>query len=119
MGGEGYYPFGLVERPGAEVLPEGDRGRFQVTETAADNYVFRASPLRNIELTAPYFHSGVVWSLEEAVAVMGVSQLGAELDEQQIDDITAFLRTLTGEIPEVVHPVLPPSTDATPKPEPM
>jgi cytochrome c peroxidase len=114
MGGEGYYPFGLVLRPGADVLPEGDRGRFQVTETASDDYVFRAGPLRNIELTAPYFHSGVVWSLEEAVAVMGVSQLGAELTETQIDDIAAFLRTLTGEIPEVVHPVLPPSTDATP-----
>jgi cytochrome c peroxidase len=119
MGGEGYYPFGLVERPGAEVMPEGDRGRFQVTETAADNYVFRASPLRNIELTAPYFHSGAVWSLEEAVAVMGVSQLGADLSDQQVEDITAFLRTLTGEIPEVVHPTLPPSTDATPRPEPM
>ena len=119
MGGEGYYPFGLVERPGAEVLPEGDRGRFQVTETAADDYVFRASPLRNIELTAPYFHSGAVWSLEEAVAVMGVSQLGADLSDQQVDDITAFLRTLTGEIPEVAHPTLPPSTDATPRPEPM
>jgi cytochrome c peroxidase len=119
MGGEGYYPFGLVERPGAEVLPEGDRGRFQVTETASDDYVFRASPLRNIELTAPYFHSGVVWSLEEAVAVMGVSQLGAELSETEIDDITAFLRTLTGEIPELVHPNLPPSTDSTPRPEPM
>ena len=40
MGGEAYYPFGLVERPGANVLPEGDRGRFQVTATAADDYVF-------------------------------------------------------------------------------
>lgn len=119
MGGEGYYPFGLVERPGAGVLPEGDRGRFQVTETVSDDYVFRAGPLRNIELTAPYFHSGVVWSLEEAVAVMGVSQLGADLSDDQVDDIAAFLRTLTGEIPEVVHPVLPPSTDATPRPEPM
>lgn len=119
MGGQEYYPFGLVERPGASVLPEGDRGRFEVTATAADDYVFRASPLRNIELTAPYFHSGVVWSLEEAVAVMGVSQLGADLTEEQVSDIAAFLRTLTGEIPQVVHPILPPSTDATPRPEPM
>lgn len=119
MGGQDYYPFGLVERPGANVLPEGDRGRFEVTRTATDDYVFRASPLRNIELTAPYFHSGVVWSLEEAVAVMGVSQLGADLSDAQVADIAAFLRTLTGEIPQVVHPVLPPSTDATPRPEPM
>jgi cytochrome c peroxidase len=119
MGGQEYYPFGLVERPGANVLPEGDRGRFEVTRTATDDYVFRASPLRNIELTAPYFHSGVVWSLEEAVAVIGVSQLGADLSEDQVGDIAAFLRTLTGEIPQVVHPVLPPSTDTTPRPEPM
>lgn len=56
MGGQAYYPFGLVERPGASVLPEGDRGRFAVTDTVADDYVFRAAPLRNIELTAPYFH---------------------------------------------------------------
>ncbi|GAA5068486.1 cytochrome-c peroxidase [Roseibacterium beibuensis] len=119
MGGQDYYPFGLVERPGANVLPEGDRGRFAVTETAIDDYVFRAAPLRNIELTAPYFHSGAVWDLEEAVAVMGVAQLGAELSEQEISDIAAFLRTLTGEIPEVVHPVLPTRTADTPLPEPM
>lgn len=119
MGGQAYYPFGLVERPGASVLPEGDRGRFAVTDTVADDYVFRAAPLRNIELTAPYFHSGVVWSLEEAVAVMGVSQLGAELEDQDIADIAAFLRTLTGEIPKVEHPILPARTDATPLPEDM
>lgn len=117
MGGQDYYPFGLVERPGASVLPEGDRGRFAVTATAADDYVFRAAPLRNIELTAPYFHSGAVWSLEEAVAIMGVSQLGADLSEDQVQDIAAFLRTLTGEIPEVEHPNLPVRTDATPLPD--
>ncbi|MGP1357662.1 MAG: cytochrome C peroxidase, partial [Roseicyclus sp.] len=72
-----------------------------------------------IELTAPYFHSGVVWTLEEAVAVMGVSQLGADLMEAEVADIAAFLRTLTGEIPEVVHPVLPVSEPDTPRPEPM
>ena len=119
LGGEGYFPFGLVERPGADVLPEGDRGRFAVTETVSDDYVFRAAPLRNIALTAPYFHSGAVWELEEAVAVMGVSQLGAELSDADVADITAFLHTLTGEIPEVVHPVLPARTSTTPYPEEM
>jgi cytochrome c peroxidase len=119
LGGQAYFPFGVVERPGGHVLPEGDRGRFQVTETASDDYVFRASPLRNIALTAPYFHSGVTWDLEEAVAIMGVSQLGAELDEAEIGDITAFLRTLTGEIPQVPFPVLPEIGPATPRPDPM
>ena len=119
VGGQEYYPFGLIEKPGAEVLPEGDRGRFAVTETVSDEYVFRAGPLRNIELTAPYFHSGVVWDLEEAVAIMGTSQLGYELSDQEVSDITAFLRTLTGEQPEVVHPVLPVRTMETPLPDDM
>ena len=119
MGGQEYYPFGLMEKPGAEVLPEGDRGRFTVTETARDDYVFRAGPLRNIALTAPYFHSGAVWELEEAVAIMGTAQLGFELSDQEISDITAFLRSLTGEQPEIVHPKLPPRTDETPLPDDM
>lgn len=119
LGGQGYFPFGLVTKPGAEILPEGDKGRFAVTETASDEYVFRASPLRNIELTAPYFHSGAVWSLEEAVAVMGTAQLGAELNDEEVTAITAFLKTLTGKVPSVVYPELPPSTSTTPHPDPM
>jgi cytochrome c peroxidase len=119
LGGQEYYPFGLVERPGADILPRGDRGRFTVTETVTDDYVFRAAPLRNIAITAPYFHSGVVWDLREAVAIMGVSQLGADLTEAEIDDITAFLQTLTGEIPRVQYPILPDRGPNTPLPEPM
>lgn len=119
VGGQNYYPFGLVAKPGAEILPAGDKGRFSVTETASDEYVFRASPLRNIELTAPYFHSGAVWSLEEAVAVMGTAQLGTELNDDEVKSIVAFLKTLTGDIPEVTYPVLPPSTADTPKPVDM
>lgn len=53
VGGHDYCPFGLIEKPGADVLPVGDKGRFAVTETADDAYVFRASPLRNIAVTAP------------------------------------------------------------------
>ncbi len=119
FGGQDYFPFGLVTKPGADILPTGDKGRFAVTETASDQYVFRAAPLRNIELTAPYFHSGAVWSLEEAVAVMGTAQLGAELSGDEVQSIVAFLKTLTGEVPEIRYPVLPPSTDSTPRPEPM
>ncbi|MCH8497672.1 MAG: cytochrome-c peroxidase [Marinobacter sp.] len=119
FGGQHYFPFGLVKRPGADILPVGDKGRFEVTKTASDEYVFRAAPLRNIELTAPYFHSGAIWDLEEAVAVMGTSQLGAELDNRQVEAITAFLRTLTGEIPDVMYPKLPPSTATTPRPVDM
>lgn len=118
LGGQNYFPFGLVSRPDGEILPSGDKGRFAVTETESDEYVFRAAPLRNIALTAPYFHSGAVWDLEEAVAVMGTAQLGTELDEDEVTDITAFLHTLTGEVPTVTYPELPPSTDTTPRPDP-
>lgn len=116
VGGQGYFPFGVITKPGAEILPAGDKGRFAVTNTASDEYVFRAGPLRNIALTAPYFHSGEVWDLETAVAIMGSSQLGAELNGTEVKAITAFLHTLTGEQPKVEYPVLPPSTKTTPRP---
>ncbi|MGV6874538.1 cytochrome-c peroxidase [Pseudochelatococcus sp. B33] len=116
VGGESYHPFGVVERPGANILPENDKGRFTVTETVDDEYVFRAGPLRNIALTAPYFHSGQVWDLEQAVAIMGTSQLGEDLNDDEVKAIVAFLHTLTGDQPQVVYPTLPPSTKDTPRP---
>src|SRR5690606_34269476 len=56
FGGQDYHPFGLIAKPGAEVLPAGDKGRYEISQTADDEYVFRAAPLRNVALTAPYFH---------------------------------------------------------------
>ncbi|QLF94048.1 cytochrome-c peroxidase [Pseudomonas sp. ABC1] len=117
LGGQGYFPFGVIKKPGADILPEGDKGRFAVTNTANDEYVFRAAPLRNVALTPPYFHSGEVWDLEQAVAIMGDSQLGRTLKPNEVASITAFLHSLTGEQPQVAYPVLPASTATTPKPE--
>ncbi|MQQ09037.1 c-type cytochrome [Epibacterium sp. SM1979] len=117
VGGHGYYPFGLIEKPGAEVLPVGDKGRFAVTQTVDDEYVFRAAPLRNIALTAPYFHSGKVWDLKVAVQIMAESQLGEEISDETADQLVAFLGALTGELPEVTYPVLPAETRATPRPD--
>ena len=119
LGGQDYHPFGLVAKPGAEVLPAGDTGRFEVTQTASDEYVFRAAPLRNVALTAPYFHSGVVWDLKEAVQIMSSSQIGTELSADQVDDIAAFLGALTGEQPQITHPILPMRRETTPIPAPM
>ena len=116
VGGNGYYPFGLIEKPGADVLPEGDKGRFAVTSTVDDEYVFRAAPLRNVRDTAPYFHSGKVWDLKVAVQIMAESQLGEELTDEEADQIVAFLDSLTGAMPEVVYPVLPAETASTPRP---
>jgi cytochrome c peroxidase len=116
IGGNDYYPFGVVEKPGADVLPPNDKGRFNVSKTASDEYVFRAAPLRNVALRAPYFHSGEVWSLKAAVGVMGESQLGAKLTNEEENDIVAFLQSLTGQIPRIEYPILPTRTDTTPLP---
>lgn len=116
VGGHGYYPFGLIEKPGSEVLPAGDKGRFAVTETADDEYVFRAAPLRNIAITAPYFHSGKVWDLDVAVQIMAESQLGESLSDTEVNQIVAFLDSLTGTLPTQTVPVLPLETKTTPRP---
>jgi cytochrome c peroxidase len=117
VGGGRYAPFGVVEKPGASFLPPEDRGRFMVTKTASDEYVFKVPTLRNIALTAPYFHTGKCWDLRQAVAVMGTSQLGTQLTDDEIDRITAFLDSLTGDQPAIVFPTLPPSVAATPQPD--
>lgn len=116
VGGGGYFPFGVVEKPSGEIRPEADTGRFKVTNTASDEYVFRSPPLRNIDLTPPYFHSGKVWKLDESVAIMGSSQLGIRLNDEEVGKIVAFLGTLTGRQPKVEYPLLPPNSSTTPQP---
>ncbi len=118
IGGGMYAPFGVVEKPGGELLPPADKGRFMVTHTPSDEYVFKVPTLRNIRLTAPYFHTGRSWDLRQAVAVMGASQLGIHLTDQEVDEITTFLDSLTGQQPSVTYPILPPSVAATPQPQP-
>jgi cytochrome c peroxidase len=117
VGGDGYYAFGVVEAPTDEVRPPGDTGRFKVTSTKGDEYVFRSPSLRNVAITQPYFHSGKVWKLAEAVKIMGSSQLGATLSDAEAARITAFLGALTGRQPRVEHPVLPPGSESTPQPD--
>jgi len=78
----------------------------------------RAGPPRNIALRAPYFHSGQVWNLKQAVDIMGASQLGTCLTEADEDAIVAFLQSLTGEQPRIELPILPPRTNAAPLPKP-
>lgn len=116
VGGQDFFPFGAVERPGASLLPSADKGRSAVTNVVSDEYVFRAAPLRNVALRPPYFHSGQVWSLKKAVGVMAEVQLGAKLSDQEQDDIVAFLNSLTGQLPKIDYPMLPTRTDTTPLP---
>jgi cytochrome c peroxidase len=116
MGGAAYFPFGLVERPPAEIIA-GDTGRYKITHSKSDEYVFKAPSLRNIELTPPYFHSGKVWNLKEAIKIMGVAQLGAELSAAEVDKIEVFLRATTGVQPKIGYPILPAPTTQTPRPK--
>jgi len=118
LGGSSYQRFGAVRNPGAELLPPEDRGRFNVTGDPNDEYAFKVPVLRNVELTAPYFHTGKLWSLGESVRVMGRAQLGKEFTEEGLAQITTFLGSLTGDQPVVEYPVLPVHTAATPPPDP-
>ena len=116
MGGTGYYPFGVVSAPDASIRPPDDLGRFKVTQTESEKFSFKSPSLRNIVLTPPYFHSGKVWKLDEAVAVMGMVQLGKKLTTEENEMIVAFLGSLTGRQPKVEIPILPPNGAATPTP---
>lgn len=84
-----------------------DKGRFEVTKDKADMNKWRVPSLRNIALTAPYFHNGSVETLDEAVRVMAKSQLGLEINDQDVNDVVAFLQSLNGEFPEISMPRLP------------
>lgn len=92
-------------------------GRYGVTGKDADKYFFKVPLLRNIELTAPYFHDASTWDLAEAVKMMGEYQLGLKLSDEETNKIVAFLKALTGKQPQISYPVLPPSTNKTPKPD--
>lgn len=85
-----------------------DLGRYSVTGKESDRHKFKIPTLRNIALTAPYFHNGAVDTLEEAVRVMASAQLNTTLDEGDVADIVAFLNSLTGEFPVMTLPRLPP-----------
>jgi cytochrome c peroxidase len=117
LGGSAFFKFGVVRTPDAAVLPPGDKGRFAVTDSESDEYMFRTPTLRNVAVTPPYFHSGTVWDLGQAVSIMGSAQLGADLDAGDTEKLVAFLEALTGRQPKVEYPTLPPHTKDTPLPD--
>lgn len=81
------------------------------------NGLVKAPTLRNIELTAPYFHNGAVWSLDDAVKMMGSVQLGIKINDKEAQSIVKFLGSLSGKMPKVEYPEFPASTDKTSKPQ--
>ncbi|SFQ08504.1 cytochrome c peroxidase [Nitrosomonas cryotolerans] len=116
VGGTLYQKFGIHTPYKTENKAE---GRKAVTGKETDLHVFKVPTLRNIELTYPYFHDGAVATLEEAVSTMGKLQLDRTFNEQEVASIVAFLKTLTGKQPNIRLPILPPSTNKTPRPQPF
>jgi cytochrome c peroxidase len=86
-------------------ITDSDLGRYKVTKEDNDKHVFRVPSLRNVELTAPYFHDGSAPTLDKAVGVMAKYQLGRKLSNSDIKAIVAFLKTLTGELPKSLKDV--------------
>lgn len=115
LGGQSFQKMGVVRPYKTTNTSEGVKA---ISGRDQDRMTFKVPMLRNIELTYPYFHDGAVWSLEESVSIMGDLQLGKRYTKQEIDDITAFLKTLTGDQPKVEYPILPPSGPNTPKFDP-
>lgn len=100
LGGQSYELMGLRKHyfadRGLELTVE-DNGRFKETQDERDRHRFKVPGLRNVEHTWPYYHDGTRETLEEAVRDMGIYQSGVELTSAEVDKITAFLKTLTGE----------------------
>ena len=115
VGGNSFQKMGLVE-PYKGNMPD---GRAAVTGNDADRFNFKVPTLRNVEMTYPYFHDGAANTLTEAVDVMGRLQLGKKFTKDENAKIVAFLKTLTGDQPSFQLPILPPSSDTTPRPQPF
>jgi len=90
-----------------------DKGLAEVTGKKADEHMWKVPTLRNIALTAPYFHNGSVKSLDKAVKLMAKLQLNKDLSKEEIADIVSFLDALTGEFPKQEMPVLPVTSGST------
>ena len=102
VGGGLYQKAGLVSAWPSQA----DSGRFKVTGNSADLFVFKVPSLRNVTMTAPYFHDGSVASLDQAIRMMGRHQLGKELTDAQVRGIQLWLGSLRGELP-VAYIALP------------
>jgi cytochrome c peroxidase len=105
LGGQKYEKLGFWQ-PWPD---QSDRGRSEITKRRSHDMTFKVPSLRNVAETAPYFHNGSAAKLETAVFLMGKHQLGIHLTDSDISLIVAFLKSLTGKIPDdyVREPTLP------------
>lgn len=116
VGGGSFQKMGLVN---PYVTKNKAIGRAGVTKSDADRMMFKVPTLRNVELTYPYFHDGAAKTLNEAVTIMAKVQLGRDISKDDASQIVAFLKTLTGDQPKMTLPILPPSSDESPSPQPF
>lgn len=116
VGGNSFQKMGVVEPYQGSNPAE---GLSAVTGEDADRFKFKVPTLRNVALTYPYFHDGEAATLAESVDIMGRLQLGRHFTDDENSKIVAFLKTLTGDQPAFQLPILPPSTDQTPRPTPF
>lgn len=115
-GGTSFRKMGVVKPYQTASTAEGRRA---VTGRDADRFNFKVPTLRNVELTYPYFHDGAAPTLRRAVEVMGQVQLGRTFTPEENARMVAFLKALTGDQPSFALPLLPPSSDSTPRPVPF
>ena len=107
VGGDTHQKVGLVHPWPNQT----DLGHYEITGAAMDRMKFKVPSLRNVAMTAPYFHDGSVASLSEAVEMMAYHQLGKKLSDKELLAIVTWLESLSGEIPAeyASQPELPPS----------
>lgn len=97
LGGRSFAKFGVVH----PYDNTEDTGRAALTGYDVDRYVFKVPSLRNVEKTQPYFHDGRVPSLEGAVRTMAYTQLGKELSDEEVHELSSFLRSTTDSLETV------------------
>lgn len=100
LGGNSFQKFGVYADYWSYTKSQSiDKGLASITKEEMDNYKFKVPSLRNIEKTAPYLHDGSIKDLSTVVDIMAKTQLNKQLTEDEIKNITAFLKSLTGKVP--------------------
>lgn len=100
LGGQSYELMGVKRDYFADrdmEMTEEDNGRYKQTKADRDKHRFKVPGLRNVALTAPYYHDGSIKTMKEAVEMMALYQKDLKLSDDEVNKIVAFLETLTGE----------------------
>jgi len=97
IGGNSYQKIGVITPYPRK--PHTD-DRYAITGNQRDKNVFKVPTLRNIALTAPYFHDASAKTLSDAIHIMSRHNVGIKPSKQEEDDLIAFLNSLTAPLPE-------------------